>query len=102
MMRVKVFRTEVMEAKFHPALKLLCSQTKNLYNRAMFIYKQHYSQTKKSLSYQQLDRILKKEEVYRVLPLSFRRGAFFRLSPIFLVYSLTLLVTELLCLFLLT
>ena len=63
-----VWRTEVMETKAHPALKQLCHQTKNLYNRAMFLFKQHYTQTKKHLSYQQLDRILKKEECYRVLP----------------------------------
>ncbi len=34
----------------------------------MFLYKQHYQQTKKSLSYQQLDRLVKKEECYRTLP----------------------------------
>lgn len=63
-----VWRTEVIETKPHPVLQQLCSQTKNLYNRAMFLFKQHYSRTKKWLSYQQLDRKLKKEECYRILP----------------------------------
>ena len=67
-MRVEVFRTEVMEAKAHPALRQLCYQAKNLYNRAMFVYKQHYKQIKKCLSYQQLDRKLKKENCYIELP----------------------------------
>ncbi len=63
-----VWRTEVMETKKHPALQQLCYQSKNLYNRAMFLFNQHYKQTKKHLSYQQLDRKLKKEQCYRVLP----------------------------------
>ena len=64
----EVWRTEVMETKIHPVLELLCYQSKNLYNRAMFLFKQHYTKNKKWLSYQQLDRKLKKEECYRVLP----------------------------------
>jgi IS605 OrfB family transposase len=64
----EVWRTEVMETKTHPTLQLLCYQTKNLYNRAMFLFKQHYTNTKKWLSYQQLDRILKLEQCYRILP----------------------------------
>ena len=64
----EVWRTEVIEAKVHLALTQLCHQTKNLYNRAMFVFKQHYTQSKKWLSYQQLDRKLKQEECYRVLP----------------------------------
>ncbi|OLS32005.1 MAG: hypothetical protein HeimAB125_13290 [Candidatus Heimdallarchaeota archaeon AB_125] len=64
----EVFRTEVMETKTHPTLNLLCYQTKNLYNRAMFIFKQSYQQTKKWLSYQQLDKKLKTEDCYKVLP----------------------------------
>ena len=58
----EVFRTEVMETKTHPTLDLLCYQTKNLYNRAMFIFKQNYQQTKKWMSYQQLDKKLKLED----------------------------------------
>lgn len=64
----EVWRTEVMETKAHPPLHQLCFQTKNLYNRAMFLFKQYYYQTKKYLSYQQLDRKLKKEECYKILP----------------------------------
>ncbi|MHA2255660.1 MAG: RNA-guided endonuclease InsQ/TnpB family protein [Candidatus Heimdallarchaeaceae archaeon] len=63
-----VWRTEIMETKTHPALQQLCHHTKNLYNRAMFLFKQHYLQTKKWLSYQQLDRTLKKEQCYKILP----------------------------------
>ena len=64
----EVWRTEVIEIKTHPTLDQLCYQTKNLYNRAMFLYKQQYQLTKECLSYQQLDKLLKKEEVYRILP----------------------------------
>lgn len=64
----EVWRTEVMETKAHPVLDQICYQTKNLYNRAMFLYKQHYTQTKKSLTYQQLDKLLKCEDRYRFLP----------------------------------
>lgn len=63
-----VWRTEVIETKPNPALQKLCYQTKNLYNRAMFIFKKNYSNTRKWLSYQQLNRILMQEECYRVLP----------------------------------
>ena len=67
-MATEVWRTEVIEVQPHPVLNLLCHRTKNLYNRAMFVFKQHYTQTKKWLSYQQLDRRLKQEECYRILP----------------------------------
>ena len=63
-----MFRTEVMETKTHLSLNNVCYQAKSIYNRAMFLYKQHYKQTKKSLTYQQLDRKLKQEQCYRVLP----------------------------------
>ncbi len=67
-MAQEVWRTEVMETTPHPALAYLCYQTKNLYNRTMFVFKQHYNQKNKWLSYQQLDRKLKKEQCYKVLP----------------------------------
>jgi len=67
-MAQEVWRTEVMEVKPYPALSILCHQTKNLYNRAMFVFKQHYKKSKKWLTYQQLDRQLKMEECYRFLP----------------------------------
>jgi len=57
-----------METNTHPALDQVCYQTKNLYNRAMYLFKQHYRQTKKSLTYRQLDKRLKIEECYRALP----------------------------------
>jgi putative transposase len=64
----EVWRTEVMETKPHSALQRVCQQSKNLYNRAMFIFKQHYRETKNHLSYQQLDRRLKTEDCYKLLP----------------------------------
>lgn len=64
----EVWRTEVMETPTHPVLQKLCYQTKNLYNRAMFLFKENYRITNKYLSYQQLDRKLKKESCYKILP----------------------------------
>ena len=64
----EVWRTEVMETSTHPVLQKLCYQTKNLYNRAMFLFKENYRLTNKYLSYQQLDRKLKKEDCYKLLP----------------------------------
>ncbi len=63
-----VWRTEVIETNPTPALQQLCLQTKNLYNRAMFLFKQNYCQTKQYFSYQQLDRKLKTEKCYKNLP----------------------------------
>ena len=63
-----VWRTEVMEVKTSPVLHRLCFQSKNLYNRAMFLFKQFYKKTCKNMSYQQLDRKLKTEVCYRILP----------------------------------
>jgi len=64
---VVVHRTEVMEVGIEPTLSLLCHQVKNLYNRANFIFKQK-QQCKIFLSYFELDRILKFEECYKILP----------------------------------
>jgi len=64
---VVALRTEIIEIKKEPFLSLLCHQVKNLYNRANYILKQRQ---KKSifLTYYELDRILKVEECYKILP----------------------------------
>jgi len=60
-------RTEVMEVNKHPLLSVLCHRTKNLYNRANYLYKQA-SQQGKNLSYYDLNKLLKSEECYTLLP----------------------------------
>jgi putative transposase len=60
-------RTEVMEVGKNQALSLLCHQVKNLYNRANFIIKQE-QKSKIFPSYYELDKTLKTEECYSLLP----------------------------------
>ncbi|MHA1464756.1 MAG: hypothetical protein ACTSYH_11545 [Candidatus Heimdallarchaeaceae archaeon] len=60
-------RSEVMETSNHPALSKLCHQTKNLYNRANYLYKQNQRQGT-FLTYYKLDSILKQDACYRELP----------------------------------
>ncbi|MCG3227701.1 MAG: transposase [Candidatus Heimdallarchaeota archaeon] len=60
-------RTEVMEVGMNKALSQLCHQVKNLYNKANFIIKQKLK-NKLFTSYNDLDRILKFEECYKLLP----------------------------------
>ena len=62
-----VTRTEVMEVRKNQTLGLLCHQVKNLYNRANYIVKQR-QQRKVFLSYYDLDKALKTEECYKLLP----------------------------------
>ncbi len=64
---VVVTRTEVMEVRKNQALGLLCHQVKNLYNRANYIFKQR-QQRKIFLSYYDLDKALRTEECYNLLP----------------------------------
>ncbi|MHA1419361.1 MAG: RNA-guided endonuclease InsQ/TnpB family protein [Candidatus Heimdallarchaeaceae archaeon] len=64
----KVLRAERMEVEYHPALSRICHQAKNLYNRANFMIKTSLKQTSKLLFYYDLDRQLKQEWCYRVLP----------------------------------
>ncbi len=64
----KVLRAERIEVEYHPALSRICHQAKNLYNRANFLIKTSLKQTRKLLFYNDLDRKLKQEECYRVLP----------------------------------
>ena len=66
-MMTAVPRAEVMEVRSHTALSTLCHQVKNLYNRALFLYKQAQQQGT-YLSYYQLDKQLKNEDNYKTLP----------------------------------
>ncbi len=61
-------RAEVMEVKHHPVLSRLCHQTKNLYNRANYLLKQSKQQQGTIPSYYELDRQLKTESCYQLLP----------------------------------
>ncbi|MHA1346378.1 MAG: RNA-guided endonuclease InsQ/TnpB family protein [Candidatus Heimdallarchaeaceae archaeon] len=63
----EVVRAEVMETRTHPALRFLCHQAKNIYNRALYLYKQEKGKGK-HLNYYQLDKILKHEQCYSFLP----------------------------------
>ncbi len=61
-------RAEVMETNHHQALSRLCHQTKNLYNRANYLCKQQRQKQGSIYSYYELDKRLKTEECYKVLP----------------------------------
>ncbi|MCE7749325.1 MAG: IS200/IS605 family element transposase accessory protein TnpB [Candidatus Heimdallarchaeota archaeon] len=65
---VKVLRTELMEVKFNKELSRLCHQTKNLYNRANFLIKEQNKEKRNFPSFNDLDRTLKGEECYKILP----------------------------------
>ena len=64
----KVLRVECIEVAFHPQLSKLCHQAKNLYNRANFLIKEALKNHNKLLFYTDLDKLLKHEECYRILP----------------------------------
>jgi len=64
----RVLRAERIEVEYHPALRRICHQAKNLYNRANFLIKTSLKQTSNLLFYYGLDKQLKQEECYRVLP----------------------------------
>ena len=66
-MMVVVTRTEIIEVGKNPVLSQLCHQVKNLYNRANYLYKQQLRK-KNSLSYYDLDKLIKFEECYKMLP----------------------------------
>ena len=62
-----VLRTELMEVRQNINLSKLCHQVKNLYNRANYLYKQRLRK-RITLSYYDLDKLMKKEECYKLLP----------------------------------
>ncbi len=63
----KVLRVECIEVDYHPNLSMLCHLVKNLYNRTNFLIKAELKKNK-LLFYYDLDKVLKHEECYRVLP----------------------------------
>ncbi|MBA7526932.1 IS607 family transposase ISTvo1 [subsurface metagenome] len=63
-----VLRVECIEVNYHTALSTLCHQVKNLYNRANFLIKSSLNKEKKLLFYNDLNKLLKREECYRMLP----------------------------------
>ena len=64
----QVLRVECMEAPYCSALSRLCHQVKNLYNRANFLLNSSLRNTHHLLSYTELDKLLKAEECYKILP----------------------------------
>lgn len=52
----------------YETLDQLCFKSKNIYNRANYIIKDHYSKHNEYLNYKQLDKIMQKEECYKQLP----------------------------------
>jgi len=67
-MMIKVLRTEVIEVRRNKELSKLCHLTKNLYNRANFLIKEELKKNNKLLFYNNLDRLLKDEQCYKLLP----------------------------------
>ncbi len=57
-----------MEVRRNKELSKLCHQTKNLYNRSNFLIKEELKKTNKLLFYYDLDRLLKGELCYKLLP----------------------------------
>ncbi len=64
----KVLRVECIEVGYIPTLSKLCHQVKNLYNRANFLVKKSLEKESKILFYYDLNKLLKQEECYKVLP----------------------------------
>jgi len=57
-----------MEVRKNSELSKLCHQSKNLYNRGNFLIKEELKKNNKLLFYNDLDRLLKGEQCYKLLP----------------------------------
>ncbi|MHA1668910.1 MAG: RNA-guided endonuclease InsQ/TnpB family protein [Candidatus Heimdallarchaeaceae archaeon] len=64
----QVLRVESIEVGKNDKLSKVCHQAKNLYNRANFLLKQSLNKHNKLLFYYDLNKLLKEEECYKVLP----------------------------------
>jgi putative transposase len=60
--------SEQIQLKFSPALSVLCHKTKNLYNLAMYHYRQFYFALGEFINYYDLQEILKSSDAYKNLP----------------------------------
>jgi putative transposase len=60
--------TEQIQLKASPALSILCHKAKNLYNLAMFHYRQFYFNLGEFITYYDLQEILKGSIAYKALP----------------------------------
>ncbi len=63
----KVLRIEVIEVRKNKELSKLCHLTKNLYNRGNYLIKEELNKNN-LLFYNDLDRLLKDEQCYKLLP----------------------------------
>ena len=63
-----VWRVECIELPYTPVLSRLCHQVKNLYNRSNYLIKQALTKSNKFLNYYELNKLLKSEECFTVLP----------------------------------
>ncbi|MCG3220722.1 MAG: transposase [Candidatus Heimdallarchaeota archaeon] len=66
-MMIKVLRTEIIEMRKNKELSKLCHLTKNLYNRGNYRIKEELNKNN-LLFYNDLDRLLKDEQCYKLLP----------------------------------
>ncbi len=67
-MMTVVWRIESIELSYKLVLSRLCHQVKNLYNRANYLIKQALTKSNNFLNYYELNKLLKSEEFYSVLP----------------------------------
>jgi putative transposase len=64
----QVWRVEHIEVGWNKQLSRVCHQAKNLYNRVNYMVKESLKNQKKLPLYNDLNKLLKEEEVYKVLP----------------------------------
>ena len=57
-----------LSAKEYKYLRFLCRKSKSLYNRTVYLTKQHFSNCGEFLSYPEAWSIVKHEQIYRMLP----------------------------------
>ena len=64
----QVLRVEQIEVKPDPLLSRVCHQAKNLYNRGNYLIKDSLNKHSRILFYYDLNKLLKIEDCYKVLP----------------------------------
>ena len=68
MLMPQVLRVEIIEVGRNDKLSKVCHQAKNLYNRANYVFKKSLDKHNKLLDYYDLNKLLKEENCYKVLP----------------------------------